>query len=452
MPNPSAQPAQKASDQQNPSPHNRAPQVDQDLQRQVAQALQPTLAQLQAQMTRTVEQQFEPMRERLQVLAQQQLGTPLRDALQQPTQAGQPEAAGNGQIEAPHQNIIPQEAAPAEVAVLAEQGEESALQKWGESLEGVALMVLALGEVLEGIALLLQAIAYFRDRGSAAHEDHEVQGYGEEDEEKHDGGERGPSAPKKLWEAVEGGVSSLTHVLDRKKGEEVPPREDQDEKARAEGKNEGGSSFLGIISEAASHSVSSLKEALSHVTGDGASSQRGLAALEQWGIILERASTLMQDLGKLSKQKGETGLASMGKWLKIYRSAHALVDELKQTFGDAIPSRQSQGGSGALSKIGDMLGDDSASKKKEDTEASEGQQGGASSALKALAGHSSSKNKGEEGGGLLDALTDEDSPLQTLREFSKRQEGPGGLAPKGPIGRKPPPGPLRRDRQPGPRS
>jgi hypothetical protein len=390
---------------------------------------------------------------------------------------------GNGQTDAPQQNIPSREAAPAggdgrqgegaqqeseastqreaspleqedeasrEVAILAGQDEVSSLQEWGENLEGAALMVLALGEVVEGVALLLQAFAYFRNRDSASLEDHEVQEHGEEVEEQHNGEESRSSVPKKLGEAGAFGVSSLTHVLDRKKGEEIPLMKDQDEKARTEGKDEGRPSFLGKFGEAASHSVSSLKDALSHMAGDGASSQQGLASLEQWGIILEGASTLMQDLGKLSKQKEKTGLASMGKWLKIYRSAHSLVDELKQTCGGGVSSPR--GGSGVLSKIGGMLGDGTASEKEKDEESSEKDQGGASSALKALAGHSPSKKEGGEGGGLLDALTGEDSPLQTLREFSKRQQGPGGLAPKGPIGRKPPPGPMRRDRLAGTKS
>ncbi len=441
--------AQQIPDQQNPPPHNGVSIPGEDLQQQVAQALQPTLAKLREQMTWMVEQQFEPMRERLHDVAQQQLGPPLGETFQQQAQtvqpvleeeeqpaASQPDTTsqkvptqGDGRQEgrARQQEVgtagqrevaAPEQEEPSrELAVPEGQEGALALQQWGENLETVALMVLALGEVLEGIALLLQAVAYFRERGAAPGERREVQG-------------------------------------DEGEGEEVGEKQAE---AGFEGIAEGGPSFLGKISKVASQSVSSLKDALSHVAGDGSSSQGGLA-LQQWGTILEHASTLVQSLGEITseKHKGKGGLASMGKWLKVYRNAHSLVDEVKQTFGDGASSRHGRGGAGVLSKAGNLLSGITASDDKDDKEqggeSSEEKQGGVSSALKALAGGSSSKKEGGEGGGLLDALTGEDSPLQALREFSKRQQGPGGLAPKGPVGRKPPPGPMRRDRLPGAKS
>lgn len=465
MPNSSAQPARQAADQHNPPAHNGPSNPGQALQQQVTQALQPALAQLQEQMTRTVEQQFEPLRARLQDLTQQQLTTPLSATPQQQARAASPARSLSGQAAPPQQKQAPaeeqapaptvtrdgaapapqtreieaptdQEAAPAreeEAAsreiIPAGQGAPSALQQWGENLETAALMVLALGEVLEGIALLLQAVAYSRQRGAAAPEG------------------QAEAAPEREGEK-----------------EATPGKEEPEEPG------EGGPSLLGKISEAASRSVSSLKDALSHVTGDG-SSERGALALQQWSNILEHASTLVQALGDAAaeQRKGKGSLASMGKWMKVYRKAHALADEVKQTFGDGWSSHRSQREPGVFSKAEHLLGKLTSSDDKdegedgESSEASSGEkqgekQGGVSSALKALTGRSSSKKSGTsdtsegEGGGLLDALTGEDSPLQALREFSKRQQGPGGLAPKGPIGRKPPPGPLRRDRLPGAKS
>ncbi len=486
MPNPSVPPAQQTSDKQNPPPHNGASHPGQALQQHIAQALQPTLAQLQAHMTRTVEQQLEPLRSHLQNLAQQQLTAPLSATLQQQAQTAPPAQPGNEQASAPQQEpasavdhapsdreTVPaaqDEAASREVAAPAEQAAPSTLQQWGENLEAAALMVLALGAVLEGVALLLQAVAYLRQRGTATQEA-QIEATSPEREQEagkaRNAAEHGPSALKELSGAVASSVSSLTHLLSRNKEKEEPAQKgpkDQEGEDEPEEPDEGGPSFLGKISEAASQGVSSLKDALSHVTGDG-SSPDGARALQQWSDILEHASTLVQALGDAASEqrKGQGGLASMGKWLKVYRRAHSLADELKQTFGHREASYyRGQGEPGVFSKAEHLLGKLTSSddKEKDEEKESSGEKhsekhGGVSSALKSLAGRSST-NKSEKGegedGGLLDALTGEDSPLQALREFSKRQQGPGGLAPKGPIGRKPPPGPLRRDRLPGAKS
>ena len=478
-----APPARKEQGKQNQSPQNGTQQPGEEWQRNIAEALQPIMTKLQQQMTQTATQQLEPIRERIQRLTAQQLGGQFQNKPQgQTQQRRQPRPEGEEAADnqprpeqegaaSQTQDAARQETAPAgaegrpggedeqqkfapsdeesqqnegtqqksdasptraltpvsggELPVEQRQAGESAFQRWGETLEGLALIVIAVGEILDGAALLLQAAAQMRDSGASSRQ--EQAGGASPQQEQQDGA---PSKPQARDSSQE------------EQGQEAASQEEQ----------AGGESLFGKISDALSRAVSSLKEGVTHLASSISSlgEQESGAALQQWGKVLEHAAALLEALG--SALSAKKGLSSLPKWGKVLSSGHSLMDDVKQVLGGDFSSGQKRGLS-PLKAVGSMAsGGGSSSQKDKDDDS-----GGISSALKELTGGSSSEKEGGEkkdGGGtsLVDALTGEDSPLQVLREFSKRQQGPGGLAPKGPIGRKPPPGPLRRDRLPGERS
>lgn len=449
-----APPARNEGAPQNRQPQGTAATPGENWQQQVEEMLQPTIATLQQQVARAAERQLEPLRLRIQQLAEQQLAGAVSDTLQRskrprqaaadaegvaPTEQGAPQqqAAPSGeeqpqdgkaqqQAAAPSQTLAPPSPTEAPSGQVVE--EESALQRWGGTLEDVALIVLAVGEVLDGIALILQAMD-----------------------------ELLPTRPS----------------AQRKPGGEPSAQEEQEQE------EEGGESLFQKLGQVFAALALALRQMVSRLLG-GSSAQQGiegaLASLPQWGRILGHASALIQALGDSSSSQ-QGGLASMKKWGPIVKHGTPLVKELGQALG-GLTSQQGDHGGGNVQRWGQILGraasvlealgdgssqkqddgkssrqghtDDSSSHQEQGSGSSSKQGGGGiSSALQSLAGGSSSQKKDDGGGSsLLDALTGEASPLQMLREFSKRQQGPGGLAPKGPIGRKPPPGPLRRDRIP----
>lgn len=409
-------------------------------QQQLRGLLQPTMASLQQQVALAAQQQLEPLRSRLQQLTEQQPRQAISNAegTAHKEQIASPQKAEPSQKEhQQHRNTLQQTtAAPSRLLVPASAAEtpsqqvsetESALHRWGGTLEDFALIALAVGEVLDGIALILQAMDELLPPR--------------------------PSAP-----GAQGGEPSS--------------QEEQEQ-----GEEEGEGPLFQKLGHVFSAIASALRHMVSRLVGGGSSVQQGLegklSSLPQWGRILEHASALMQALGDNSSARQE-GLSSLKKWGPLVKHGTPLVKELGQVLGD-LTSQQGDHGGGTIQWWGQILGrtasvlealgnqkqDDAKpsrqerkgelwSNQEQDNGSSPKQSGGGiSSALQLLAGGTSSQKKDSGGSSsLLDALTGEASPLQMLREFSKRQQGPGGLAPKGPIGRKPPLGPLRRDRIP----
>ncbi|HEY7413562.1 MAG TPA: hypothetical protein VH593_00080 [Ktedonobacteraceae bacterium] len=435
-----ASPARNGGLPQNRQAQSGTATPDEYWQQQLREWLQPTIASLQQQVVLAAQHQLEPLRSRLQQLTEQQPRQAISNAegtAHKAQIAAQQNAEPSEKDLQQHSNTLPQTtAAPSRSLVPASAAEtpsqqvpatESALQRWGGTLEDVALIALAVGEVLDGIALILQAMDELLPPN--------------------------PSAPR-----VQGGEPSS--------------QEEQEQ-----GEEEGGGPLFQKLGHVFAAIASALRHMVSRLLGGGSSVQQGLegtlASLPQWGQILEHASALMQALGDSSSAKQE-GLTSLKKWGPLVKHGPPLVKELGQVLG-GLSSQQGDHGNGNIQRWGQILGraasvlealgdqkqDDAKSSGREgkgepesnqehDGDSSPKQSGGSiSSALQSLAGGTLSQKK-ENGGSssLLDALTGEGSPLQMLREFSKRQQGPGGLAPKGPIGRKPPPGPLRRDRIP----
>lgn len=445
---------------QNQQLQGKAATLGENWQRQIEEMLQPAVASIQQQVVHAAEQQLEPLRARIQELTGQQLAGTLQDTPHQESPKSPPkeEGASAEKQDAPDQQSTSlgakeqqdgdsQKQGSSGLRALAqsptaqlpsrpssEEEEESALLRWGETLEGAALIVLALGETLEGLALLMQALGVMVG-GKPSPQQQEERAPQENEQEEEEGK---PSTPEEREEP----------------------------------------SLVQKVGDTVSGGVSSVKQAVSHAAGSGSSAQQGLAgvlaSLPQWARILEHASALMQALGDSSSSR-EDGLK---KWGPIMKHGAPLVKELGQVLGGGSSSRRGGHGGSNVQRWGQMLGraasalealgdgssqqqdDGKSSAREQEGESSSNQEqekgssvkqklGGVTSTLKDLAGGSSSEKKDDEGGSsLLDALTGEGSPLQMLREFSKRQQGPGGLAPKGPIGRKPPPGPLRRDRLP----
>ncbi len=467
MTNNAAPPAQEERQpSQQPSQDGAEMQGD-DLQRLISQALQPALTQLQQQMVQEAEQQLAPLRSRIQRLAEQELAATVRDTHQQQAHSQPSSQNGRGAVATKQQeSAAPVEAQQDEGA---QQQSEPALVRWGETLEGAAVIVLALGEVLDGIALLMQAVGQMTGGGYPSQPEQE----GDASSQQEEGGE---SLLQKVGGAVSSSASSLKqaagHVLggdSSSQKQESSLGEQQEDSAQKEEKGE--ESMLGKLGEAVSSSASSLKHAAGHVLGDGPSSA------QQWGRILGSASALAVALSEaLSSQHGKSGgLSALPRWSRVMKHATTLWHELRQVWGDGASFQHGQGKeASSLQRAGQILGgasslmesfsggsstqdrqDDGGSsshKEQDGGGSSQKGKGGLPAPLKALAGGESSEKKEGDGSSLIDALTGEDSPLQMLREFSKRQQGPGGLAPKGPIGRKPPPGPLRRDRLPGAQS
>ena len=446
---------------QNQQPQGKAATLGENWQQQIEELLQPAVASIQQQVVQVAEQQLEPLRSRIQQLTGQQLARALQDTPQQispkapPKEEGAPterqdasdqQSASPGAKEQPGGDSQQQRSSGLRALVQSptaqvpsqpssEEEEESALQRWGETLEGAALIVLALGEALEGLSLLMQALGLVIGGKPSSKQQEELSPQEEEEQGEEEGK---PSTPEEREEP----------------------------------------SLVQKVGDTVSGGVSSAKQAVSHVVGSSSSAQQGLegalASLPQWGRILKHASALMQALGDSSSSRQD----GMKKWGPILKHGSPLVKELGQILGGGSSSQRRGHGSGNVQQWGQMLGcaasaleafgdgssqkqvDDKSSAQEREGDSSPNQEqdkgssakqkiGGVTSTLKDLAGGSSTEEKNDEGGSsLLDALTGEGSPLQMLREFSKRQQGPGGLAPKGPIGRKPPPGPLRRDRLP----
>jgi hypothetical protein len=373
-------------------------------QQRLEKMLRPTIASIQEQVAQAAELQLAPLRARLQQLAEQRR---------------------NGQVEqetsaAPSQALVPVPAAEAKSHEAPEK--ESALQRWGESLESFALPVLAVGEMLDGIALILQS------------------------------------------------VDELVPTRFKVQGGELSSQENG---------GEGGEPLFQKLGQVFAKVATALRQLVSQLLGDSPV-QQGLkgvmATLPQWGQILEHASALIQALGDRSSFK-QQGASFTENWGLLIKHGPPLIKDLSQVLGGLFSQQEDHGGNnvqrwgqvlGRAASVLQALGDGS-SPKQDDVSSSRQERdggslseqernrgssqqgrGGIPSALEALAGGTSSRKTDDEGSSSpLDMLFGEDSPLQALREFSKRQEGPAGLAPKGPLGRKPPPGPLRRDRIPG---
>lgn len=407
-----ASPARNEGAPQNRQLQGEAAAPGENWRQQIEEMLQPTIASLRQQVAQAAEQQLEPLRSRIQRLAEQQ-------------QNGKAQQQANA---SPSQSLAPAAETPAPQV----SARESALQQWGETLEGTALIILALGETLEGLALLMQALGIVvGGKPSSQQEEPSPQ-----EEKAQEAEEAEPSAPEEREEP----------------------------------------SLVQKVGDTVSGGAASVKQAVGHAAESSAPAlhglERALASLPQWARILEHASALVQALGDSASSQQD----GMQKWGPILKHGAPLVKELSQALGGS--SFQQGGHGGNAQRWGRMIGraasalealGNGSSQKQEDAKSSAQEREGASSSnqeqekgssvkeklggvtstLKDLAGGSSSeKKKDGEGSSPLDALTGEGSPLQMLREFSKRQQGPGGLAPKGPVGRKPPPGPLRRDRIP----
>lgn len=276
----------------------------------------------------------------------------------------------------------------------------SALAQWGGALGEWALITLAVGEILDGVATLLQAV----DERFPANQAPSAQRKGPAREEGHEGG--GESPFQRFGHAVAEIALSLREMVSRRLG-------------------------------GASNLVERMEGALD--------------SLPQWGRVLGHASELLHALNEMREKSYDelSGSSSWQKWEPIIKHGAPLVKELGQALG-GLSSQESQidleneHGDGAPG-LGGMLGRAS-SALGELGQGSKSKQGGDDSGESDSEGESSDeKDKGNDDS-PLDKLIGKNSPLQGLREFSKRQEGPGGLAPQGPLGRKPPSGPLRRDR------
>jgi hypothetical protein len=444
-----ASPACNEGASQNQPSQGATATLGENWQQQIEEMVQPAIVSIQQQVAQAAEQQLEPLRSRVRHLAEQQLAGAVSNTLQrdQLPRQGAPDTLkeqgasqqeigpageekrqdGKAQQQANSSSspsLVQASAAKAPARQVSE--EEPALQRWGGTLEDAALMMLAVGEVLDGVALIMQAMDELLPARSSSQ---------------------------------------------REQNGEPSSQEEQ------KGEGEGRESLFQKLGRVFSAIASALRQMVSRLLGGGSSAQQGLegvlASLPQWGRILEHASALLQALGDSSSSKQE-GLSSMKKWGPIVKHGTPLVKELGQVLG-GLSSQQGDHGGGTIQRWGQILGRTASvlealgDQKQDDTKSSrqvrKGEPwsnqeqdngsspkqggGGISSALQSLAGGTSSQKKDNGGSSsLLDALTGEASPLQMLREFSKRQQGPGGLAPKGPIGRKPPPGPLRRDRIP----
>src|SRR5262249_44206750 len=145
-----------------------------------------------------------------------------------------------------------------------------------------------------------------------------------------------------------------------------------------------------------------------------------------WGRILGHASELIHTLGDHSSDLSG-GSSVTQKWEPILKHGVPLINELSQALGGSDSRERDQAGE-ALPQVAQTLGRTSSMlsaignnspAKRDDDESSDSEQEWK---------HEDESSQNEEHSGSstspLEALIGKDSPLQTLREFSKRQDGP----------------------------
>lgn len=356
---------------------------------QLDEALESAVNSIQQQVVDVAVAQLEPLRERMQEQV-----TRIQEPQEQPeqqTQQEQPEPHEQQEQPEPQpaQGTQPPDPKPTAVAPT-QPAHVSAPDRRGATLSDTVIIALAIAEILDGIAILLIAM---HERSSTQHE---------------------PSSQESQGDDGEPPFQKLGHAI--------------------------------------TTIASSLRQTASHGTHDGASLAKSaerlegpLASAPKWGDVLKHASALIHTLQEGSSDT-LSGTPAVERWEPAVKQGAALVKELSQAVGLFSSSKQGsaqdQGEGGP--HIGETLGRAS-SMLKGIGKGSSSEQGDGDSSEKD-SGDDSEKEDDDDSSSPLEKLVGKDSPLKGLREFSKRQDGPGGLAPQGPIRRKPPAGPLRRDR------